>query len=119
MILASQSFFFTCIWVTLMPHAFAAAEIMKPHQRYCSSVKQTHKQETRMRKDDSTKVWPLKYEQLLHIEDHDFAMRLGFGGSPVPVGIDVQIESIDSISEINMVVPTFPKSIEQFNCECL
>lgn len=24
-------------------------------------------------------------------------------GSPVPVGIDVQIESIDSISEVNMV----------------
>ncbi|KAB1284144.1 Gamma-aminobutyric acid receptor subunit rho-3, partial [Camelus dromedarius] len=60
------------------------------------------KQETRMRKDDSTKVWPLKYKQLLHIEDHDFAMRPGFGGSPVPVGIDVQVESIDSISEVNM-----------------
>ncbi|KAF6384729.1 hypothetical protein mRhiFer1_005480 [Rhinolophus ferrumequinum] len=105
MILASQSFFFTCIWITLLSHAFAAAEIMKPHQRYCSSVKQTRdsKQDTKMRKDDSTKVWPLKYEQLLHIEDHDFAMRPGFGGSPVPVGIDVQIESIDSISEINMV----------------
>lgn len=24
-------------------------------------------------------------------------------GSPVPVGIDVQVESIDSISEVNMV----------------
>uniref|UniRef100_A0A287A6C3 GABA(C) receptor n=1 Tax=Sus scrofa TaxID=9823 RepID=A0A287A6C3_PIG len=60
------------------------------------------KQETRMRKDDSTKVWPLKYKQLLHIEDNDFAMRPGFGGSPVPVGIDVQVESIDSISEVNM-----------------
>ncbi|XP_077631050.1 gamma-aminobutyric acid receptor subunit rho-3 isoform X1 [Crocuta crocuta] len=55
-----------------------------------------------MRKNDSTKAWLLKYEQLLHIQDHDFAMRPGFGGSPVPVGIDVQIESIDSISEVNM-----------------
>lgn len=27
-------------------------------------------------------------------------------GSPVPVGIDVQVESIDSISEVNMV--SFP-----------
>lgn len=38
------------------------------------------KQETRIRKEDSTKVWPLKYKQILHIEDHDFAMRPGFGG---------------------------------------
>ncbi|KAL4677551.1 hypothetical protein H8959_020225 [Pygathrix nigripes] len=55
-----------------------------------------------MKKDDSTKVRPQKYEQLLHIEDNDFAMRPGFGGSPVPVGIDVHVESIDSISETNM-----------------
>lgn len=33
-----------------------------------------------MRKLDSTKVRPLKTEQLLHIEDHDFALRPGFGG---------------------------------------
>lgn len=38
------------------------------------------KQETKMRKEDSTKVWPLKYKQILHIEHHDFAMRPGFGG---------------------------------------
>ncbi|OWK60138.1 Gamma-aminobutyric acid receptor subunit rho-3 [Lonchura striata] len=55
-----------------------------------------------MRKLDSTKVRPLKSEQLLHIEDHDFALRPGFGGSPIPVGIDVQVESIDSISEVDM-----------------
>ncbi|XP_055007031.1 gamma-aminobutyric acid receptor subunit rho-3-like [Boleophthalmus pectinirostris] len=29
-------------------------------------------------------------------------MRPGFGGSAIPVGIDVQVESIDSISEVNM-----------------
>uniref|UniRef100_A0A8D2L6V7 GABA(C) receptor n=1 Tax=Varanus komodoensis TaxID=61221 RepID=A0A8D2L6V7_VARKO len=51
---------------------------------------------------DSTKVKPVKSEQLLRIEDHDFAMRPGFGGSPIPVGIDVQVESIDSISEVDM-----------------
>ncbi|KAM6162767.1 LOW QUALITY PROTEIN: gamma-aminobutyric acid receptor subunit rho-3 [Erethizon dorsatum] len=60
------------------------------------------KQETRMEKDDSTKVWPLKYQQLLHIEGHDFSLRPGFGGSPVPGGIDVQVENIDSISEVDM-----------------
>nr|XP_008508898.1 PREDICTED: gamma-aminobutyric acid receptor subunit rho-3-like [Equus przewalskii] len=119
MILASQLVLFTCIWITLMPNAFAASEIKKLPQRCSSSRKPTRvsKQGTRMRKDDSTKVWPLKYKQLFHIEDHDFAMRPGFGvlkevwkvnyhsefiGSPVPVGIDVQVESIDSISEVNM-----------------
>uniref|UniRef100_A0A8C4P8S1 GABA(C) receptor n=1 Tax=Dromaius novaehollandiae TaxID=8790 RepID=A0A8C4P8S1_DRONO len=56
----------------------------------------------KMRKLDSTKVRPLKSEQLLCIEDHDFALRPGFGGSPIPVGIDVQVESIDSISEVDM-----------------
>ncbi|XP_058517256.1 gamma-aminobutyric acid receptor subunit rho-3 [Ochotona princeps] len=55
-----------------------------------------------MWRDDSTKAWPPKQQQLLHINDHDFAIRPGFGGSPVAVGIDVQVESIDSISEVNM-----------------
>ncbi|XP_006775043.1 PREDICTED: gamma-aminobutyric acid receptor subunit rho-3 [Myotis davidii] len=45
----------------------------------------------------------LKYEQLLHIEDHDFAMRPGFEGDPLPGGIDVQLESTASISEVNML----------------
>lgn len=38
------------------------------------------KREIKMRKLDSTKVRPLKSEQLLRIEDHDFALRPGFGG---------------------------------------
>ncbi|XP_026355742.2 gamma-aminobutyric acid receptor subunit rho-3 [Ursus arctos] len=101
MILASQLVFFACIWITLRPDAFAASEIEKSHQRCSSSMKRTRKQEARMRKDDSTN-WLRQSEQLLHIQDHDFAMRPGFGGSPVPVGIDVQVESIDSISEVNM-----------------
>ncbi|XP_030601963.1 gamma-aminobutyric acid receptor subunit rho-3a isoform X2 [Archocentrus centrarchus] len=56
----------------------------------------------KMKKLDSTKSLLIKSEQLLRIEDHDFAMRPGFGGSALPVGIDVQVESIDSISEVNM-----------------
>ncbi|XP_062931902.1 gamma-aminobutyric acid receptor subunit rho-3 [Cynocephalus volans] len=102
MVLAFQLVSFTYVWITLMPSAFAASDIKKFHQRCSSPRKQSRKQEPRMRKGDSTKVCPLKYEQLLHIEDHDFAMRPGFGGSPVPVGVDVHIESIDSISEVNM-----------------
>uniref|UniRef100_A0A8C5LT48 Bifunctional lysine-specific demethylase and histidyl-hydroxylase n=1 Tax=Leptobrachium leishanense TaxID=445787 RepID=A0A8C5LT48_9ANUR len=60
------------------------------------------KSASKMRRIDSTKVRQVKSEQLLRIEDHDFAMRPGFGGSAIPVGIDVQIESIDSISEVDM-----------------
>ncbi|TRY94345.1 hypothetical protein DNTS_026341 [Danionella cerebrum] len=56
----------------------------------------------KMKKSDSTKSLLIKSEQLLRIEDHDFAIRPGFGGSAIPVGIDVQVESIDSISEVNM-----------------
>ncbi|XP_061559050.1 gamma-aminobutyric acid receptor subunit rho-3a isoform X3 [Phycodurus eques] len=56
----------------------------------------------KMKKLDSTKSLLIKSEQLLRIEDHDFAMRPGFGGSAIPVGIDVQVESVDSISEVNM-----------------
>ncbi|XP_064190175.1 gamma-aminobutyric acid receptor subunit rho-3 isoform X2 [Anguilla rostrata] len=56
----------------------------------------------KMKKSDSTKSLLIKSEQLLRIEDHDFAMRPGFGGTAIPVGIDVQVESIDSISEVNM-----------------
>eukprot|EP00073_Rattus_norvegicus_P050973 XP_017453357.1 PREDICTED: gamma-aminobutyric acid receptor subunit rho-3 isoform X1 [Rattus norvegicus] len=99
MVLAFWLAFFTYTWITLMLDASAVKE---PHQQCLSSPKQTRIRETRMRKDDLTKVWPLKREQLLHIEDHDFSTRPGFGGSPVPVGIDVQVESIDSISEVNM-----------------
>nr|XP_004663369.1 gamma-aminobutyric acid receptor subunit rho-3 [Jaculus jaculus] len=100
MVLAISLVSLTYIWITLAPNASAVSGIKQPHQQ--CSMKRTRKQGTRMRKDDSTKVWPLKHEQLLHIEDHDFAMRPGFGGSPVPVGIDVQVESIDSISEVDM-----------------
>ncbi|XP_053421509.1 gamma-aminobutyric acid receptor subunit rho-3 [Nycticebus coucang] len=100
--LAPQLVSFAYIWFVLMPNAFASSDIKKTQEWCVSSMKQTRKQETRKRKDDITKVWPLKHEQLLHIEDHDFAMRPGFGGSPVPVAIDVQVESIDSISEVNM-----------------
>lgn len=34
-----------------------------------------------MKKMDSTKSMLIKSEQLLRIEDHDFAMRPGFGGN--------------------------------------
>uniref|UniRef100_A0A4W6DKT5 GABA(C) receptor n=1 Tax=Lates calcarifer TaxID=8187 RepID=A0A4W6DKT5_LATCA len=54
------------------------------------------------RSPDITKTWGTKSEQLLRIDDHDFTMRPGFGGPAVPVGVDVQVESLDAISEVDM-----------------
>eukprot|EP00064_Thunnus_orientalis_P013448 superscaffoldBa00002190_g13487 len=54
------------------------------------------------RSPDMTKTWGTKSEQLLRIDDHDFTMRPGFGGPAVPVGVDVQVESLDAISEVDM-----------------
>ncbi|XP_075710560.1 gamma-aminobutyric acid receptor subunit rho-3 [Rhinoderma darwinii] len=65
-------------------------------------MRDSRKNTSKMKRIDSTKVRQVKSEQLLRIDDHDFAMRPGFGGSAIPVGIDVQVESIDSISEVDM-----------------
>ncbi|XP_063168276.1 gamma-aminobutyric acid receptor subunit rho-1 isoform X2 [Candoia aspera] len=54
------------------------------------------------RSPDITKSPLVKSEQLLQIDDHDFSMRPGFGGPAIPVGVDVQVESLDSISEVDM-----------------
>ncbi|XP_063160497.1 gamma-aminobutyric acid receptor subunit rho-3 [Candoia aspera] len=105
MVPALKLLLFTCIWPT-----FVLAN-NSDHHNHCHhhhhpqrSFMKRHnsKQEIKVRKLDSTKIWPMKSEQLLRIENHDFAMRPGFGGSAIPVGIDVQVESIDSISEVDM-----------------
>uniref|UniRef100_H0VMJ1 GABA(C) receptor n=1 Tax=Cavia porcellus TaxID=10141 RepID=H0VMJ1_CAVPO len=95
MVLSVQLIAFTYIWITLMPNAFAVSDIKKQPQHCSSSMKQIRKQETRMERDDSTKVWPLKYQQLLHIEGHDFSLRPGFG---------VQISLRDSLHEIDFTM---------------
>ncbi|XP_072188765.1 gamma-aminobutyric acid receptor subunit rho-2 isoform X2 [Excalfactoria chinensis] len=51
---------------------------------------------------DVTKTQKGKTEQLLRVDDHDFTMRPAFGGPAIPVGVDVQVESLDSISEVDM-----------------
>ncbi|XP_062857936.1 gamma-aminobutyric acid receptor subunit rho-2-like [Trichomycterus rosablanca] len=51
---------------------------------------------------DGTKTRTVKTNQLLQVEDHDFTMRPAFAGPAVPVGVDVQVESLDSISEVDM-----------------
>ncbi|NXJ21792.1 GBRR2 protein, partial [Dicrurus megarhynchus] len=56
-----------------------------------------------LKKDqDSTKAWKGKTEQLLKIDEHDFTMRPAFGGPPIPVGVNGQVESLDRISEVDM-----------------
>ncbi|GAA6099371.1 gamma-aminobutyric acid receptor subunit rho-1 [Tachysurus ichikawai] len=54
------------------------------------------------RSPDITKGSVPKSEHVLRIDDHDFTMRPGFGGPAVPVGVDVQVESLDTISEVDM-----------------
>ncbi|MBN3276746.1 GBRR1 protein, partial [Polyodon spathula] len=54
------------------------------------------------RSPDVTKSLLTKSEQLLRIDDHDFSMRPSFGGPAIPVGVDVQVESLDTISEVDM-----------------
>ncbi|XP_031820391.1 gamma-aminobutyric acid receptor subunit rho-2 isoform X3 [Sarcophilus harrisii] len=51
---------------------------------------------------DITKLQKGKTEQLLRVDEHDFTMRPAFGGPAIPVGVDVQVESLDSISEVDM-----------------
>lgn len=46
-----------------------------------------------MKKSDSTKSLLIKSEQLLRIEDHDFAMRPGFGGEDLFINVYAQVPS--------------------------
>ncbi|XP_038655274.1 gamma-aminobutyric acid receptor subunit rho-1-like isoform X3 [Scyliorhinus canicula] len=73
-------------------------------QRHGRDVKETKKHGSPILKRgaDVTKSYLTKSEQLLRVDDHDFTMRPGFGGPSIPVGVDVQVESLDSISEVDM-----------------
>ncbi|KAJ8397623.1 hypothetical protein AAFF_G00436220 [Aldrovandia affinis] len=51
---------------------------------------------------DGTKSGKGKTDHLLQVDDHDFTMRPAFAGPAIPVGVDVQVESLDSISEVDM-----------------
>uniref|UniRef100_A0A4W4EKF5 GABA(C) receptor n=1 Tax=Electrophorus electricus TaxID=8005 RepID=A0A4W4EKF5_ELEEL len=67
-------------------------------------VKLVHATETPLSKKvvDGTKTRKVKTNHLLRVEDHDFTMRPAFAGPAIPVGVDVQVESLDSISEVDM-----------------
>ncbi|KAL1257648.1 hypothetical protein QQF64_010892 [Cirrhinus molitorella] len=73
-------------------------------ERRWTGAVETQKHGTSLAKKppDVTKSRRLKTEQLLKVDDHDFTMRPAFGGPAIPVGVDVQVESLDSISEVDM-----------------
>ncbi|KAG8013333.1 Gamma-aminobutyric acid receptor subunit rho-1 [Nibea albiflora] len=84
-----------CVWL-----AGAAGKIAQSRGHKLETYKQSSP--IYKRSPDMTKSPMTKSEQLLRIEDHDFTMRPAFGGPPIPVGVDVQVESLDTISEVDM-----------------
>uniref|UniRef100_A0A8C4S8I5 GABA(C) receptor n=1 Tax=Erpetoichthys calabaricus TaxID=27687 RepID=A0A8C4S8I5_ERPCA len=103
MLLAFKLLFLCWLW----PQALLHGNIFHNKKKQPEVPIHNYKQQgsrpyMKMKKLDSTKSTVIKSEQLLRIEEHDFAMRPGFGTAAIPVGIDVQVESIDSISEVNM-----------------
>ncbi|KAM4701295.1 gamma-aminobutyric acid receptor subunit rho-3 [Discoglossus pictus] len=107
MVLIIKLLLLTSLWPGAMLNGFQSQRQKHHHhhekeQNHPVPMRDSRKNSSKMRRIDSTKVRQVKSEQLLRIDDHDFAMRPGFGGSAIPVGIDVQIESIDSISEVDM-----------------
>ncbi|XP_060769958.1 gamma-aminobutyric acid receptor subunit rho-2-like isoform X1 [Neoarius graeffei] len=76
----------------------------KSRKRRWSANLETHKHGPTLSKKvvDGTKTRKVKTNHLLRVEDHDFTMRPAFAGPAVPVGVDVQVESLDSISEVDM-----------------
>ncbi|XP_069495361.1 gamma-aminobutyric acid receptor subunit rho-3 isoform X4 [Ambystoma mexicanum] len=102
MVLLMKLLLLTCLWPGAVLNSENSESHHGQHRKHFPPMVDNRKQRSKIKKIDNTKVRQLKSEQLLSIEDHDFAMRPGFGGSPIPVGIDVQVESIDSISEVDM-----------------
>ncbi|XP_048387183.1 gamma-aminobutyric acid receptor subunit rho-2-like isoform X2 [Stegostoma tigrinum] len=81
-----------------------AAESRKHRKKRWASQVDPRKQGSPIirRIPDSTKTRASSSEHLLRVGDHDFTMRPAFGGPAIPVGVDVMVESLDSISEVNM-----------------
>ncbi|XP_006809827.1 gamma-aminobutyric acid receptor subunit rho-1 [Neolamprologus brichardi] len=106
------AFMLFCVWL-----AGAAGKMVQSRGHKLETYKQSRlRRDARMdgggghktgspiykRSPDMTKSLMTKSEQLLRIDDHDFTMRPAFGGPPIPVGVDVQVESLDTISEVDM-----------------
>ncbi|XP_072264745.1 gamma-aminobutyric acid receptor subunit rho-2-like isoform X1 [Pyxicephalus adspersus] len=100
--------------VLKMPHSFKflllifclilLTESKKHRRRRWTNQMEIQKQASHVYKKnhDITKLRRNKNDQLLRVNEHDFSMRPAFGGPAIPVGVDVQVESLDSISEVDM-----------------
>uniref|UniRef100_A0A8I3WUR3 GABA(C) receptor n=1 Tax=Callithrix jacchus TaxID=9483 RepID=A0A8I3WUR3_CALJA len=78
-------------------------ESRKPKRKRWTGQVETPKPSHLYKKNlDVTKIHKGKPQQLLRVDEHDFSMRPAFGGPAIPVGVDVQVESLDSISEVDM-----------------
>ncbi|XP_030884419.1 gamma-aminobutyric acid receptor subunit rho-2 isoform X2 [Leptonychotes weddellii] len=81
----------------------ALVESRKPKRRRWTGQLEMPKPSHLYKKNlDVTKIRKGKPQPLLRVEEHDFSMRPAFGGPAIPVGVDVQVESLDSISEVDM-----------------
>ncbi|XP_005362011.1 gamma-aminobutyric acid receptor subunit rho-2 [Microtus ochrogaster] len=81
----------------------ALVESRKPRRKRWTGQLEMPKQSHLYKKNpDVTKIRPGKPQPLLRVDEHDFTMRPAFGGPAIPVGVDVQVESLDSISEVDM-----------------
>ncbi|XP_020733107.2 gamma-aminobutyric acid receptor subunit rho-2 isoform X1 [Odocoileus virginianus] len=79
------------------------AESRKPRKRrWTGQLGASEPSHLYKKNPDMTKIRHGKPQPLLRVDDHDFTMRPAFGGPAIPVGVDVQVESLDSISEVDM-----------------
>ncbi|XP_019729968.1 gamma-aminobutyric acid receptor subunit rho-2-like, partial [Hippocampus comes] len=86
---------FLCLLIT--------GECRHRERRWTGTVEtQKHGTSFAKKPPDVTKSRKMKTEHLIKVDDHDFTMRPAFGGPAIPVGVDVQVESLDSISEVDM-----------------
>ncbi|XP_042603387.1 gamma-aminobutyric acid receptor subunit rho-2-like [Cyprinus carpio] len=97
-----MSGFIKAVFLLLCASVCGQCGKMKHNLRRTSE--QHHKHGTSLFKKmlDETKTHQVKSDHLLRVDDHDFTMRPAFAGPAVPVGVDVQVESLDSISEVDM-----------------
>ncbi|XP_016102457.1 gamma-aminobutyric acid receptor subunit rho-2-like [Sinocyclocheilus grahami] len=97
-----MSHFMKAVFLLLCASISGQCGKMKHNLRRTSE--QHHKHGTPLFKKmlDQTKTHQVRSDHLLRVDDHDFTMRPAFAGPAVPVGVDVQVESLDSISEVDM-----------------
>lgn len=75
-----------------------------------------------MKKSDSTKSLLIKSEQLLRIEDHDFAMRPGFGGEDLDflkASYEFLCSPCSACFSMILTIQWTENIFEHLNCNCI